>query len=241
MSIILKLLICITAMTLPRQDFGAGTKPNLSATEVVHFSGIVTKRRKYSVDVVMGTKNQTIRVKPTTQIVLRMIKPWFDWDNRRVIVDTTSTNSEPKATGRYAIRLPEGDLHLFCRFANRSHAEFVMADPVKRINNYLISPQRFQDLIPTRKQPVLSGTLISEMTDGPVELKVNQTHLPIILGFRNASMEGFTISELVPGRVRVTVTGSVNARDEVVAKRIVFRPITLPGSDSINARQPATK
>jgi hypothetical protein len=241
---ILKLFVCVTAITCGKRDVEAqrltlGSAPRPSS--LVRFSGIVSKRRKYSIDVTVGQRRQVVRVNEQTQIVLSMLRPWFDWDNQRVVVDAAGPDQDAAEKARLPVRLPAGNLYLFCRFNDRSHANFVMANPTKRINNYLISPFHFQDRLPAKNQHVLAGSLIAVDTDGPVQLKVNDTRFPIILGFRNSSIEGYTISDLVPRQVWVAITGSVNTADEVIAEQIVFKPIQVAKNVSVDAGRSAKK
>jgi len=204
-----------------------------SELERFQVEGVVTERRKYSFAVEENGQKYEVKVIPDTVIGLRMKKPWFDWESGVVVVDSTEVVSKSASKAledsrkivRKAIQLPAEKLFVISRFREKEQMELFFKTDDKRINFYLVTPFDPGQHMPTNEQPYISGALSVE-SDQSLRLNIGGNAIPVRLGFRDATMNGFSISQLVPERTRVLLSGYRGKLDkQITAQSIVFEPI----------------
>lgn len=220
-------LVCtvpLTAQPTPPVD-----NSETSVTAEQQIEGIVTGRKKYSFTVSHDGKQYTVKLAEGAPVGLKMNKPWYDWKHDQVVVDAvaypegTSLHS-PK---RVAVKLPAKELYLISRFSDLDQMDEVMSANVKRINYYLVTPHDPGEHLPTDDQPFIAGALAIQKNQ-QVRLKVNDQSLRIRLGFRYATMNGFSIAQLEPNKTHVFLSGvSGENENEIIASRILFHPIEV--------------
>jgi hypothetical protein len=160
-----------------------------------------------------------------------MNKPWFDWDNERVVVDAMSFPAGPNAEAanprkRVALKLPAKNLFLISRMGDAAKMKKTMSAEVKRLNFYLVTPIDPGQHFPTADKPYLSGAL--SVDDDKVYVKVDEHVLPVKLGFRYATMNGFSIAELEPNKTQVFLSGIwEDGENEIQANSILFQPVVV--------------
>ena len=206
----------------------------LSVPTEVRIEGLVTDRKKYSFKVKQGEKEYDVRLASGAPIGLKMNKPWYDWKNKQVVVDEVSFPGEPesRANKRVAVKLPAAKLFLISRFSDVDQMTQVMAANVKRLNFYLITPEDQGQHQPTKESPYISGALTIQKNQ-QVRLILNDQSIPVRLGFRYATMNGFSIMQLDPNKTQVFIAGTLGANEnEIVATRVLFQPVRV--SDPTN-------
>lgn len=204
----------------------AGDRP-----AIVKIEGLVTERKKYSFKVKQGDTEYVVKLANGAPVGLKMNKPWYDWKNARVVVDAlaypTDDRVKPK---RVAVKLPSEELYLISRFDTEDQMKSVMATNVKRINFYLITPEDQGQHLPTKDQLYLSGEL-KVQKNRQVRLDVEDQSFPIRLGFRLATMNGFSIAQLEPNKTQVFIAGVAGQNEnEVVASQVLFQPVRVTES-----------
>lgn len=226
-----------SSASIPTQ-ISADATGNLNAStemelETFQVEGVVIERRKYSFVVKQDDQEFEVKVAPDTAIGLRMTKPWFNWEKGLVVVDSAEVagDSKPDSTTvtktnvRKAVKLPAEKLFLISRFLEQEQLDFFLETDDKRLNFYLVTPFDPGEHMPTKAKPYISGALSVE-ADQSVRLNVEGKAIQVRLGFHDATMNGFTISQLVPEKTRVLLSGvgSMSAR-QITARSIVFEPI----------------
>ena len=181
-----------------------------SVKKSIQLQGLVTGRKKYSFTVKQNETEYTVRLGTGAPIGLKMNRPWFDWDNDQVVVDAINYPSDATAEAanslkRVAMQFPSKKLFLISRLGDAARMKEIMSTEVKRINFYLLTPIDPGQHFPTADQPYLSGAL--SVDEKNVRLDVNEKMLPVKLGFRNATMNGFSITELEPNKTQVFLSG----------------------------------
>ncbi len=235
---IIGIVICICELGLSLESHAqtpsAVEKNNEAAARPVRLQGLVTDRKKYSFTVRQDETEYTVKLGDGAPVGLKMNKPWFDWENEQVVVDavrfptepTPKTETPPK---RVAVKLPAKQLYLISRLGDAARIKEVMAAEVKRLNFYLVTPDDPGPHFPTDEDPYLSGSL--SVKDQVVRVEVNQQSLPVKLGFRYATMNGFSIVELVPGKTEVFLSGLWGEGErEILATSILFQPVIATAS-----------
>lgn len=202
----------------------------------IQLQGIVTSRKKYSFTVKQGDTEYTVKPANGAPIGLKMNKPWFDWGNNQVVVDAVPirlTAANGDSLKRVALRLPAEKLFLISRLGDAAKMKRTMSAEVKRINFYLITPEDPGPHFPTDEQPYISGEL--SIKDNSPALKIKDDVLPLKLGFRYATMNGFSIAQLEPDKTQVFLSGTWHdGDDKIIATRILFQPIAA--AQTVTAR-----
>ncbi|MFK7768079.1 MAG: hypothetical protein AB8B55_12720 [Mariniblastus sp.] len=198
----------------------------------IRVEGLVTELKKYSMTVQANGKTHQVKLANGAPIGLRMSQPWYDWKNDQVVVDAfnfpnAAGESEPKVVKRVALKLPSEKLFLISRFADVEQMSKTMATNVKRINFYLITPKDPGAHLPTEEEPFIAGELAVQK-NGQTRLKVNDQTMPVRLGFRYATMNGFSITALEPNKTQVFLSGIQGENEgEIIASRILFQPVRI--------------
>lgn len=219
-------LTLITCLTAKESWLCAQTQEATSATvpEAIRIEGLVIQRKKYSIRVKQDEQEFDVKLTDGVAIALKMNRPWYDWQNQQVVVDAIENNVPPADLKRVGIPLPAKKLFLISRLGNAKTMQATMANKVKRLNFYLITPEDTGHHQPTEDEPFLSGELTVENNNPHVV--VNDKKLPIILGFRFATMNGFSINQLKPNQTQVFLTGTRGKNDgEILTSRILFQPV----------------
>jgi hypothetical protein len=219
-------LTLITCFTAKESRLCAQTQEAASATvpEAIRIEGLVIQRKKYSIRVKQDEQEFDVKLTDGVAIALKMNRPWYDWQNQQVVVDAIEDNVPPADLKRVGIPLPAKKLFLISRLGNAKTMQATMANKVKRLNFYLITPEDTGHHQPTEDEPFLSGELTVENNNPHVV--VNDKKLPIMLGFRFATMNGFSINQLKPNQTQVFLTGTRGKNDgEILTSRILFQPV----------------
>lgn len=217
-----------------------------SPAEPTSLSGLVTETNKYSFKVIQDGKEYLIRVAANTAVGLKMNKPWFDWKNGQVVVDSLLISEAESRSAtqppRIVYKLPAKRLFLISKLRDKGHVKHFMASSPKRISNYLVTPENIGDHLPTSTQRYVSGSLVVDKNQ-QVSLQVQSKSMPVKLGFRSATMNGFSIAEFQAGKTQVSLAGLVNTDGSIAATSIVFEPVhlaqkTLTSSNASKAYTP---
>jgi len=189
-----------------------------TAEEPVAFevAGRVTSKSELGIQV--QTKDgETIQIKvnESTDFALRMASPWFEAKTREVVVDGTMGANGQR--NRITYSLPKGQLYLLAQFRSDTHRDRILNQPSWRINNYLVSDQPIESVVPAGEDLLLAGKLDLEKS----ELIVGDQSRPIVLGFRGATLRGRSFADIIAGDTVVLVTG-VESDDKKVANTILF-------------------
>lgn len=228
-------VLCVCALGLSAQTNGqtpSTANPKIeTAPKPIQIQGLVTGRKKYSFTVKQDKTEYTVKLSAGAPVGLKMNKPWFDWNNDRVVVDAMSfpTGSNPASANpnkRVALKLPAKKLYLISRLGDAARMKETMAAEVKRLNFYLVTPNDPGQHFPTADEPYLSGGL--SVKDNKVRVDVNEQMLPVILGFRYATMNGFSIVHLEPNQTQVFLSGVLaDGQREIQATSVLFQPVIV--------------
>lgn len=220
------LLILITCFTAEESKIWAQAKTVMSQTaaEAIRIEGVVTNRKKYSIRVKEGDQEFDVKLTDDVAIALKMNRPWYDWKNQRVVVDAVDKNVALADLKRVGVPLPAQKLFLISRLGNAKTMQATMAQEIKRLNFYLVTPEDTEHHQPTEDEPFLAGELFVE-NDQPYVI-VNDKKLSVMLGFRFATMNGFSINQLKPDQTQVFLTGTRGKNEhEILTSRILFQPV----------------
>ena len=242
--------ICVAGIANPSfaQTPSTITKTVAIAPKPIQIQGMVTGRKKYSFTVKHGTTEYQVKLADGAPVGLKMNKPWFDWDNEQVVVDAmnfTSGSNPIAATPakRVAVKLPAKQLFLISRLGDPAKMKETMSADVKRLNFYLVTPEDPGEHLPTAKEPFISGAL--SVKDKKTQVEIDGQTMPVMLGFRYATMNGFSINHLEPNKTQVFLTGVwSDGESEILATRILFEPVVGPqtvGSNAVGGVQPVAK
>jgi hypothetical protein len=202
------------------------------ATSEILIQGLVTNRKKYSFTVTQDDTEYEVTLAKRIPIALKMNKPWFDWRNQQVVVDSVSFPNDPDENSkkRVGIKLPANDLYLISRFSDADQMTQIMSANIKRLNFYLITPEDQGHHWPTKDRPYISGSLSIQKNQQP-RLIVKDQSMSVRLGFRYATMNGFSIMDLEPNKTQVFLAGIPGDKEnEVLATRILFQPVRVSES-----------
>lgn len=215
------------ASTLRAQVAGVSTESSETTdgkTTEIKIQGVVVARKKYSFTVLQNGVQYEVRLADATPIALAMSKPWFDWENGQVVVDSKVLQQDVESK-RVAVKLPSKDLHLVSQFSNTAAIDRFMSEKLKRVNFYVVTPEQVEPHLPTETEPFLAGRLRTDAN--AVLLDVGRDSLNVKLGFRVATIDGFSINALNPNETFVVVAGKQNqVKGEVEAMRVLFEPLT---------------
>jgi hypothetical protein len=225
--------ICVLGLTTQTHAQAPSTaNPKIeTAPKPIRIQGLVTGRKKYSFTVKQDKTEYTVKLSAGAPVGLKMNKPWFDWNNDQVVVDAMSfsTGSDPASANpnkRVALKLPAKKLYLISRLGDAARMKETMAAEVKRLNFYLVTPNDPGQHFPTAEEPYLSGAL--SVNDNRVRVDVNEQMLPVILGFRYATMNGFSIVHLEPNKTQVFLSGVwADGQREIQATSVLFQPVIV--------------
>ena len=228
---LLTLMFALTAQCLAQT--GTSTVSTDAVTEtrieqkVIQLEGLVIAQGKYSIKVKSGEKEYIVKLANGAPIAMKMNKPWFDWNNEQVVVDEIPypATDQIQPNKRVSYKLPAKELYVVSRFSDRNRFDEFVEASVKRINFYLVTPENQGDHLPTEKEPYVAGKLDYSQPSN-VRLLVDESKLPVKLGFRLATMNGYSIGDLVANKVQVFLTGIEGDRENVViASRVLFQPV----------------
>lgn len=220
------LLALLTCCTAGESRLQAQTQPTVKKTtpEAIRIEGIVTGRKKYSIRVKQGDQEFDVKLTDGVAIALKMNRPWYDWRNQQVVVDAIAENVAAADLKRVGVPLPAQQLFLISRLGNAQTMQSTMAQDIKRLNFYLLTPEDTGHHLPTETEPFLSGELFVD--NNQPHLIVEDEKIPIMLGFRFATMNGFSVNQLKPNQTQVFLTGTRGKNEsEILTSRILFQPI----------------
>ena len=232
----------LTCWTVQESRLQAQTKPTVtkSSPEAIRIEGIVTERKKYSIRVRQDDQEFDVKLTDDVAIALKMNRPWYDWDNQQVVVDAIDENVAQTDLKRVGVPLPAKQLFLISRLGNAQTMRSTMAEEVKRLNFYLVTPEDTGQHKPTEDEPFLSGKLSVE--NKQPHLIVNDEKIQVMLGFRFATMNGFSVNQLKPNQTQVFLTGTRGKNEfEIVTSRILFQPIQKRTSEQASITEQAIK
>jgi hypothetical protein len=197
-----------------------------SNSKTVSLSAVVNDRKKYSFTIDVKGEPVQVKLASGAPVALKMVKPWYDWDNDRVVVDALhpddSSSAEP---ARIPYTLPAKQLYVISRFQDANHMRRIMSKDPQWLSFYLVTPNDPGAHFPTSEQPYIAGKLRTIGTDKPASLIVKGMGSTVVLGLQDATMNGFSIANLEPFKTKVTLTGTLGEDNAITADRIVFNPI----------------
>lgn len=235
----LTLITCFTAEE-SQLCAQANTAISKTASEAIRIEGMVIERKKYSIRVRQGEQVFDVKLTDGVAIALKMNRPWYDWKNQRVVVDAVDKNVALADLKRVGVPLPAQKLFLISRLGNAKTMQATMVKEIKRLNFYLVTPEDTGHHHPTEDEPFLAGELFVE-NDQPY-LIVNDEKLSVTLGFRFATMNGFSINQLKPNQTQVFLTGTRGKNEhEILTSRILFQPVQKKTSDQTSIAEQAIK
>ena len=206
-------------------------QPETKTPVKLQFTGLVTQQKKYSFDVKAVDREYQVQLAPGATVALRLNKPTYDFENRIVRVvrlepglDEQHPNASASEPARSSYPLPE-KLFVEAKFEHVYQMQRIMQAKVKRINNYVLLAKDPGAEMPTETSLQIRGQLLPADQATTTKLKVNDEEFPVMLGQRDATMQGFTIVDLHPRRTEVFVWGVMGDDNVVIADRIEFQPI----------------
>lgn len=166
-------------------------------------SGRVTAKTKYGFEV-RTQDGQTLEIlaNDATDFAMRLSNPWFDVEKWKVAVDGPDDGSS--GSKRIRFELPEGKLYLLAQFRTPRQRDRTLKTSPWRINNYLISDDPIEAVVPDGDQLILAGELDLKKS----LVQIGDRAFPIILGHRGATLRSRSIVDIVPGKTVVLVTGT---------------------------------
>lgn len=205
--------------------------------DIVSIEGIVVDQQKYSVTVRTDDKDYQVKLAENATVGLRMNRPFFDWEAGKVFVEALAVDQDPATAGlelktdkskveKVGFVLPNQQLFLIAKFRNLAHLKRVMKGKEKRMNYYLLSPEDLGQHEPSKDELFVAGKLTTGKNDAPITLETNQQKHRVRLGFRFATMNGFSIAELKKDQTRVTLTGTIEeSTGHLIASSVAFHPL----------------
>lgn len=159
-------------------------------------------------------KTIEVLVSESTDFALRMANPWFDAESREVAVDGKRLKNGKRERIKYP--LPEGKLYLLAEYRSVLHRNRLIRKTPWRINNYLISDQKIESVIPEGDELLLAGELDLKNS----ALIIDGKSWPIMLGFRGATLRGRNFNDVIAGSTFVVVSGT--EKDKKTADTVIF-------------------
>jgi hypothetical protein len=247
---VLTAFVCgANTLTLEAQSATNATDESATTPTTIKLDGLVTDRKKYSFTVTRGGTQYKIKLAENASVGLKMNKPWFDMENKQVVVDaltydldSSSVNLKVDSGKRFPVKFPSENLFLISRFGDESKIKQFKSAKKKRLNFYLITPEDVGQNSPTKEKPYLSGAL--KFDKQVAEVVTDEDSFPVLLGFRYATMNGFSIAQMEPNKTQVFLTGVwADGETEIVASRVLFQPVVIPGAtfDLLDATQKISK
>ena len=160
-------------------------------------------------------KSFEILVSDSTDFALRMASPWFDVDSGEVAVDGKKLKNGKRERIKYP--LPEGKLYLLAEYRSVLHRNRLLKKTPWRINNYLISDQEIEAVLPEGDGLLLAGELDLKNS----ALIINGKSWPIVLGFRGATLRGRYFEDIIAGETFVIISG-VEKDNNRTAETVIF-------------------
>ena len=194
----------------------ATTTESIASGEKFEISGHVTSKSEDQFEVkTKDGETIEISVNTSTDFALRMASPWFDSESREVAVDGKRKADGDRERIKYA--LPDGKLYLLAEFRGASHRQRILAKPPWRINNYLISDEAIEPILPSGGGLLLAGELDLKNS----KLVIGDESYPVILGFRGATLRGRSFEDIIAGETAVLVTGIEDGKTKT-ADTVIF-------------------
>lgn len=220
------------------QGLETNTEINESLTRsTISLKGIVTAQQKYSFTVSSDGKEYKVKLAENASVGLLMNRPYFDWKAEKVFVQPIDPKAVPggdddqDATdadkgNRIGYSLPATQLYLIAKFRNPSQMERVLKAKEIRLNLYLLSPSDLGRHEPTEDELYLAGKVVTGKPGGLVTIETDGKKYRARLGFRAATMNGFSVADLKPDQTQVSLTGVVDLETGwVTATNLAFQPI----------------
>ena len=201
-----------------------------NSQQAITISGTVTDLKKYSFKISTDDNREyQVRLAPQAPIVLQMNKPWFDWEKDRIVVSSNSpTDLENEKPERIAYPVSTDRLYVVSQFKNARHMKRMVAKTPLRLSHYLLTLTKQHEHLPTESEHYISGKLTEMGANNSAQLKIGDQKISVLLGHREATIDGFTIQQLLPQTTHVTLTGTIDKNSEIVAQQILFYPISVP-------------
>lgn len=204
------------ACASPQEPGSLAQQPSVAANGTFEISGQVTSKSddRFEVKTEDG-KTFEILVSESTDFALRMASPWFDVETREVVVDGKALKNNKRERIKYP--LPEGKLYLLAEYRSVLQRDRLMKKTPWRINNYLISDQEIEAVLPKGEGLLLAGELDLENS----ALIIDGKSWPIMLGFRGATLRGRYFEDIIAGETFVVVSGPEKDKNKA-ADTVIF-------------------
>ncbi len=191
----------------------AGDQGGISTMEL---QGVVRTRNKYSIVVESGSQQYLVRFTRSTRVMLKLASPRIFFDKQQLI---TRVEGDPKQFRAFEFQTP---LYLRTEFDHRNQYRRVMAMPVKRLSNYVLSNE-----LPASPRNegewMVTGKLTAGLTNRQIKLETGETVYDVILAKRGR-LTGFSIAELLADKTAVRIQAAT-VGDQIDAREILFWPI----------------
>ncbi|MEC9091572.1 MAG: hypothetical protein VX438_02615 [Planctomycetota bacterium] len=208
--------------------FGLGQDPAQNPeNKIAFFDGIVKKRKKYSFTLQGASKDYSVQLNPLTVIAARLVRPTIDWSERSATVTIPMSAPDGRSKNNQAVdfMLPK---RLFFKndFAtDGQRLEALARNPVE-LNSFSLTPVQQQPGYGNAVFPVMVGELVASSELGLFKTTIGGKEISVRPDLDTVRLEGFEISDLVPGRTEVFVNGDFED-GQVVAKRVEFVPLAV--------------
>lgn len=200
-----------------------------TSPEPVSLKGVVVAQKKYSFTVEAQGKRYQVKLGEDANIALLMNKPFFDWKKESVGVELKAKNSAAQTSEklrRIQFKLPSKTLYVIAKFRSSEQLKAWQASKDKRLNYYLVTPDKLDLHEPTDDELYISGKITPDKKKPLVVLETEQNRYRVRLGFRTATMNGFSIADLQPQQTRVTLSGVIEkSTGNIVADSVAFEPV----------------
>ena len=196
--------------------------------ETISLKGIVVANKKYSFQLESEGKRYTVKPEPNSKIALLLNKPFYDWKAGKVGVEVKpkSTSTATTKLPRIQFNLPSKTLYVIAKFRSAEQLDSWQTTKDKRLNFYLVTSEKLDGHEPTEDELYIAGKIVPSKKKTLVTVDTGQSKYRVRLGFRTATMNGFSIGDFKPKQTRVTLTGVLDpATNQVLASSIAFEPI----------------
>lgn len=224
-SLLLVIPVCPIGVAQAQQS-EAASEP--ASVQQITLKGVVIAQKKYSFRVESDGRFFDVKPRDDARIALLLNKPYFDWKARTVVVEAKPKNGSvsPDKPARISFPIPTEPLYVIARFRSAAQLDKWKSTKDKRLNYYLISPEKIANHDPTEDERYIAGRLLPGKSNSTATIETDEKKYRVKLGFRTATMNGFSIADLKPYKTKITLSGvKSETTNQVIASSIAFEPI----------------
>lgn len=187
----------------------------------IEFEGLVTGLKKYSLEVTGPDQSWQVRIGKDTALALKCSSPRIDFEKSEAWVGIEGADNKFKA---YKFKTP---LYVQAQFSHQHQLKRIMSEAVKRFPTYALSNEPFAPAT-NRRQIFLAGKLEPGETGRQLKMTTDAGDTHQVLLSKHGEWLGFTLSDLRKNQTVVRISGKVNAKQQIIARKILFWPVKKP-------------